>query len=242
MMLENKVVLITGASRGIGLAIAEKCLTEGAHIVANFKSESGGIGALIQSFGRNSVLPVRADVSLDSEILAMMQCIRDSFQRLDGIVCNAGIITRTPDWKNISLEDWDRVFRTNLIGSWNVIRYGIELMDTGGSVINISSIYGTAPEAKVLPYSVSKSAVIALTQALAKEVAPKVRMNAVLPGNTLTSMVPDLLEQSAIEKKTLLKRSAAASEIADVVSFLLSDSSSYLTGSIIPVDGGYLNT
>ena len=238
-MLNGKVILVTGANRGIGLATAEKCLAEGASIVANFRSESSGIVSLIDRYGKERVLPAKADVTLDPEVCRMMEAVRDCFQRLDGIVCNAGIITRTPDWRNIPAEDWTRVINTNLIGPWNVIRHGIELMASGGSIVNISSIYGTAPEAKALPYSVSKAGLIALTQALAKEVAPKVRINAVLPGNTLTSMVPAPSEQRTIEEKTLLKRSAAPAEIADAIVFLLSDASSYMTGSIIPVDGGY---
>ena len=239
MLLENKNILITGASRGIGLAVAERCLAEGARVVANYKNTSSSVFSLVEKYGEDRVLASRADISIASEVRGLVDGVRDAFQQLDGIVCNAGIITRTPDWKNISSEDWGRVIDTNLIGAWNVIRYGLELMEAGGSIVNISSIYGIAPEAKTLPYSVSKAAVIALTQALAKEVAPKVRINAILPGNTLTSMVPEPSEQTAIEERTLLKRSAAPTEIANAVVFLLSDSSSYMTGNIIPVDGGY---
>lgn len=242
MLLENKTILVTGASRGIGLSVVEKCLMEGARVAANYRYTSSSIESLIERYGKDRVLAARADVSLASEVCRMTDSIRDSFQRLDGIVCNAGVITRTPDWRSIPLDDWMYVFNTNLIGTWNVICSGIELMGEGGSIVNISSIYGLMPEAKTLPYSVSKAAVIALTQALAKEVAPKVRVNAVLPGNTLTSMVPDAAGQASIEERTLLKRSAVASEIADAIVFLLSDASSYMTGSIVPVDGGYLRS
>ena len=239
MLLKDKVILITGASRGIGLEVAKKCLAEGARIAANSRGEAPEIAALVGAYGKGKVLFAKADVSVASDVCRMMELVRSSFLRLDGIVNNAGIITRSPDWKNIPQEDWSTVLNTNLLGVWNVIRFGIELMNNGGSIVNISSIYGAKPEAKALPYSASKAAVIALTQALAKETAPDIRINAVLPGNTLTSMVPDSSEQKQIEKRTLMKRSASAAEIAAAIVFLLSDASSYMTGSILPVDGGY---
>lgn len=239
MILNNKVILITGASRGIGFSVADICLKEGASVVANYRTEPLGLISLQETYGSDRVLTLKADVSVPSEVASMMNEIHNTHHSLDGIVCNAGIITRTPNWKDFPMENWEIDFKTNLIGVWNTIRYGVDLMLDGGSVVNVSSIYAAAPEAQALPYSMSKASVNAMTLALSKELSPRIRINSVLPGNTLTNMVPDRLIQNIIEEKTLLKRSADAYEIANTIVFLLSDNSSYITGSLIEVDGGF---
>lgn len=239
MLLENKLIVITGASRGIGLSVAEKCLFEGARVIADYKNELSGLQSLIEKYGKDKVITIKANVAIASEVQAMIEQIGIVNSCVDGIVCNAGIITRTPDWKDFPLEDWETVIKTNLIGTWNVVRYGVDLMNKGGSIVNVSSIYGMHPEAAVLPYSISKASVNAFTQAISKAIAPNIRINAVMPGNTLTNMVPGESEQVKIEDMTLLNRSANASEIANVIAFLLSDESSYMTGNLIHVDGGF---
>lgn len=238
-MLKDKIILITGSSRGIGLSVAEKCLSENAIVIANYRNESLGINKLLEKYGDERIIAIKADISISREVEFMTKKIKEKFSSIDGVVNNAGIISRTPDWKDIPMEDWEKIMSTNFFGTWNMIRYGIELMKNGGSIVNISSIYGAFPEANVLPYSISKAAINALTQAIAKEISPSVRINSIMPGNTLTNMVPSDNEIKAIEDKTLLKRSANASEIANAVVYLLSDASSYMTGCLIPIDGGY---
>lgn len=239
MLLENKVILITGASRGIGLSVAEKCLAKGAIVVANYKTELFGLESLIEKYGEDKVIAIRANVAVASEVSSMIKQIEITNAYIDGIVCNAGVITRTPDWRDFLADDWEKVIGTNLLGTWNIIRFGVALMNRGGSIVNVSSIYGMHPEAKALPYSISKAAVNALTQALSKELAPNIRINSIMPGNTITSMVPDESEQKKIEEMTLLKRTANANEIANAIVFLLSEESSYMTGNLIHVDGGF---
>ena len=239
MLLENKAILITGASRGIGLSVAEKCLAEGAIVAANYKTELFGLESLIEKYGEDKVIAIKANVAVASEVSSMIEQIERTNGCLDGIVCNAGVITRTLDWRDFPTDDWEKVIGTNLLGAWNVIRFGVALMNKGGSIVNVSSIYGMYPDAKALPYSISKAAVNALTQALSKEVAPSIRINSIMPGNTITNMMPDESEKKKIEEMTLLKRSANANEIANAIAFLLSEESSYMTGNLIHVDGGF---
>lgn len=231
---------MTGASKGIGAAITARCLEEGGRVVACYRTYSDFLSQLESRYDCERFLPICADVTDARAVAEMMQKIRLQFGHLDGIVNNAGIITRTYDWKDISNDDWWNHYNTHVIGPWNMVRLGIDLMVDGASVVNISSIYGEAPENEALSYSISKAGLDALTIALAKKLAPNIRVNAIQPGNTLTSMVPDEGKQTQIENKTLLKRSAYPDEIAATVVFLLSDMSSYITGSVIPVDGGYL--
>lgn len=239
MLLKDKIILVTGGSRGIGKAVADKCLSEGAKVIIDYKTNCEEIKEIIQQYGEDNVNTYKADVSNELDVKRMIEHIKDNFGKVDGIVNNAGIITRTFDWKNIELDDWYKNINTNLIGTWNVMRYGVDIMPKGSSIVNISSIYGMFPEADELTYSVSKAGVIAMTQAIAKKIAPYIRVNVIAPGNTLTAMVPDSERLSQIEEKTLLKRSAKPCEIANAVAYLLSDKSSYITGCVIPVDGGY---
>lgn len=231
---------MTGASKGIGAAITARCLEEGGSVVACYRTYSDSLSWVESQHASERFLPIYADVTNAKDVAEMMQKIKLQFGHLDGIVNNAGVITRTYDWKDISNDDWWNNYNTNVVGPWNIIRQGIDLMFNGASIVNISSIYSEAPENEALSYSVSKAGLDALTTALAKKLAPKIRVNAIQPGNTLTSMVPDEDKQTHIENRTLLKRSAHPDEIAATVVFLLSDMSSYMTGSVIPVDGGYL--
>ena len=240
MLLNDKVVLVTGASKGIGAAITTRCLEEGGSVIACYRTYSDTLSLLESQYVSERFLPICADVTNDKDVAEMMKNIKLQFGHLDGVVNNAGVITRTYDWKDISNEDWWSNYNTNVIGPWNIIRQGCSLMSKGGSIVNISSIYSDAPENKALSYSISKAGLNALSIALAKELAPKIRVNAIQPGNTLTSMVPDEYKQTQIEERTLLKRSACPDEIASAVVFLLSDMSSYMTGCVIRVDGGYL--
>lgn len=239
MLLDRKVILVTGTSRGIGKATVLKCLAEGATVVANYRSNISFDDYSEAIISEKQLHFIKADVRFATAVMLMMEKIKDDFGQLDGIVNNAGVITRTSDWKNIEGSDWEYNLETNVIGTWNVIRFGVDLMPKGGSIVNISSIYGSFPEANELSYSVSKAGVNALTIALAKKLSPNIRVNAVMPGNTLTSMVPDEEGVSAIEKKTLLQRSAQPCEIANTIAYLLSDQSSYITGSLYAADGGY---
>lgn len=239
MLLKGKIVLVTGTSKGIGKAVVLKCISEGAQVIANYRSHFNVDNYSDVKYEKGQLQFIKADIRSTNDVTLMMRKIQTEYGRLDGIVNNAGIITRTIDWKKIADSDWKCNIETNVIGMWNVIRHGVDLMTSGGSIVNISSIYGTYPESDELTYSVSKAGVNALTLALAKKLSPQIRVNAIAPGNTLTSMVPDEKAIYAIEQKTLLKRSAQPFEIANTIAYLLSDQSSYITGSVLEVDGGY---
>ena len=240
MLLKNKNILVTGAARGIGNVTAVKCLEEGANVILNYRAKNVMTDNITSSSGYNQKLYlIQADVSSPDDVSNMMGKIKKKYGKIDGIVNNAGVISRTKDWKNIPYEDWKRMIDTNLLGVWNVIRFGEELMKKGGSIVNVSSIYGLFPEADELTYSISKAGVNAITLALAKKLAPDIRVNSIAPGNTITSMIPCPDKLKNIENKTLLKRSAEPIEIANSIVYLLSDLSTYITGNIIAVDGGY---
>lgn len=230
--------MITGASRGIGLSTTKKCLEYGFRVIANYRSYNDELELLKADYGNDRIIICQTDVADPIGVKRMFEQSKTQFGELDGIVCNAGIIKRTSDWREISAYDWFDTINVNLIGTWNIIRYGVDFLHNNSSIVTVSSIYGLHPETSVLPYSVSKAAVIAMTQALAKELSP-IRVNSVAPGNTLTSMIPEEQKLKAIEEKTQLKRSARPDEIADSIIYLLSDESSYLTGCVIPIDGGY---
>lgn len=239
MILKNKVILITGGSRGIGKATAEECLKNGANVIINYKNNCERVEPLFDLYSKNKLLTYKADVSDINGVKKMMNEIKEKFGHLDGIVNNAGIITRTYDWKDISLQDWNENINTNLLGMWNIVRFGVDIMQSKGSIVNVSSIYGKFPETEELSYSISKAGVEALTYALSKRLSPNIRVNAIAPGNTITEMIPETQRIKKIEEKTLLKRSANTIEIANAIVYLLSEKSSYITGCIIPVDGGY---
>ena len=240
MLLKNKNILVTGAARGIGNVTAVKCLEEGANVILNYRAKNVMTDNITSSSGYNQKLYlIQADVSSPDDVSNMMGKIKKKYGKIDGIVNNAGVISRTKDWKNIPYEDWKRMIDTNLLGVWNVIRFGEELMKKGGSIVNVSSIYGLFPEADELTYSISKAGVNAITLALAKKLAPDIRVNSIAPGNTITSMIPCPDKLKNIENNTLLKRSAEPIEIANSIVYLLSDLSTYITGNIIAVDGGY---
>lgn len=238
--LRNKVVLITGGSRGIGRAATIKFADHGAFVIINYKENDTEAIRTKHLSKEGFVDMYKADISKEEDVSLMMKYIQERYGRIDILVNNAGIIHRSDNWRSMCLSDWNDTLNTNVTGSWIVSKNAYPLMEEiGGSIINISSIYGICGVASELAYSCSKAMIIAFTEALAKELAPKIRVNAITPGNTITDMVPEQSILSSIEEKTVLRRSANANEIADAVLYLASDNSSYVTGCILTVDGGY---
>lgn len=239
-VFNGKVVLITGASKGIGRAIAIAFVKCGAKVIANYNSSYSEAMQLQKTFGDDNIDIVRADVSDEIEVKKMVEYIQAKYDHVDVLVNNAGVIKRSKSWTEIQLNDWQETLSVNAIGTWLVTKMVYPLMESkGGSIVNISSIYGLSPNAKELAYSCSKSMIISMTLALAKELAPNIRVNAICPGNTITDMVPDMHTMRCIEELTCLKRSADVDEISNAVLMLASDCSSYITGCVLPVDGGY---
>ncbi len=241
----NKVVLITGASRGIGKSIAQEFASKGYNVVINYltsKENALELQKEIESKYHVKALTIKADVADEKEVLNMVDAVIAEFGFIDVLVNNAAIAIDTIfDDKN--KENFLKILNTNLIGPFLVSKEVAKYMlaRKKGSIINISSTNGIDtiyPES--LDYDASKAGLISLTKNLAIEYAPYIRVNSVAPGWVVTDMNKELdydfIKEE--EKKILLARFADSMEIAKVVSFLASDDASYINGTIIRVDGG----
>ena len=243
-MEEKKIALITGGARGIGKQIALKYAINGYNIALNYVSDSTDIKALEEeflSFGIE-VLLVKADVSNYLECEQMVKKAIDKFGKIDVLVNNAGI-TKDGLIAMMKEDAFDKVIDINLKGTFNVVRNVVPFMmkKRNGSIVNISSVVGVCGNAGQSNYSASKAGIIGFTKSLAKELAARnIRVNAVAPGfidTDMTSVLKDQVKDS-INAQIPLKRMGEAKEVANVVYFLSSDESSYITGQVINVDGG----
>jgi len=245
MRLKNKIALITGASRGIGKATALLFAKEGAKVVVNyFSSEKEAFSVVneIKKIGSDAIA-IKCDVSKENDVKKMVQKTIDKFGKIDILVNNAGIVFDVPFFER-TVEQWKKTLDVNLLGTFLCSKYVSQQMlkTGGGKIINISSTNGInsfSPEA--MDYDASKAGIIVLTRDLAKELAPKIQVNSIAPGWVDTEMNKDLPKDFVEEEteKIYLKRFAKPEEIGKAILFLASDESSYITGSILKVDGGY---
>jgi len=245
MKLEGKVALVTGASRGIGRAIARRLAQEGAEVAVNyFKSEKDAVDLSVQiRKGGGETLLVKADVSKATEVKGMVQKVVEKFGRIDILVNNAGVLVPV-NFLDCTEDAWDRILDTNLKSAFlcSLEVASIMLKQKKGKIINISSISGLAHRTAVenTPYAVSKAGVIGLTRSLAVNLAPYINVNAICPGLIETDMTapysPD--RRKMIIEETLLKRIGKPEEIAHAALFLASDESDFMTGEIVTVSGG----
>jgi 3-oxoacyl-[acyl-carrier protein] reductase len=242
--LKDKVVLVTGGSRGIGQALVRQFAAEGAAVVFTYASQENVAQELVSSLhgqgGRASAAKV--DVRDGEAMSAIVDMIEKEHGRLDVLVNNAGIVRDTLVM-SMENQDWDDVLATNLTGAFNTIRPAARLMmrKRQGSIVNLSSIAATRPGRGHANYAASKGGIEALTKALAVELAPKnIRVNCVAPGMIDTDMSKDVrqLAGDQILSRILLKRYGTPQDIANAVLFLASDLSAYMTGTVMHVDGG----
>ncbi|MEE3343207.1 MAG: SDR family NAD(P)-dependent oxidoreductase [Bacilli bacterium] len=238
----NKVVLITGASRGIGKGIAYVFAKHGYDIIINyFNSEDKAVSLKeeLEKTYNNKCLVVKADISNEDEVKEMVNKAVKVFSKIDVLVNNAGIAIDTI-FMDKSVDNFRRTLDVNLIGTFLVSKYVSKYMNKG-SIINISSTNGIDSYYPYsLDYDASKAGVINLTKNLAIELGPDIRVNSVAPGWVNTEMnetLDDDFLNSEIDK-IVLDRFADISEIANVVYFLASDEASYVNGTVITVDGG----
>ena len=243
-MLTGKVALVTGASRGIGSAIAKTLAREGAFVIANFngsKEKAEAVVSEIKSAGGDAVA-VQCDVSDFAACGTMIEnCIKE-YAHIDILVNNAGI-TRDNLIMKMSEEDFDAVLNTNLKGAFNTIRHMSRyfLKQRQGSIINISSVSGVMGNAGQANYSASKAGVIGLTKSVARELSKRgITCNAVAPGFIETEMTEQMPESAkeAVKQQIPLQRTGKVEDIAEMVTFLASEKAAYITGQVISVDGG----
>ena len=243
-MLQGKTAIITGSGRGIGKAIAMKLASLGANIVINDIPQSEDADKTseeIKAMGVDSIV-VKGDVRKTEDVQELIKKTLDKFGKIDIFVNNAGV-TRDGLMLRMSEDDWDLVMDINLKGAFNCIKAVARPMmkQRSGSVVNIASVVGVMGNAGQANYSASKAGLIGLTKTTAKEFASRgIRCNAVAPGfieSAMTDKLPDDVKQEYF-KAIPLAKFGKVEEVADVVAFLASDMSSYVTGQVINIDGG----
>ena len=242
----SKVAFITGATRGIGRAIALELAKEGYNIALNYRTENEALETLKKEISELGVecYPVQGDVSKAEDSERMTKEIIEHFEQIDVLVNNAGI-TKDNLILRMKEEEFTDVINVNLVGTFNITKNVIKYMTKKryGKIINISSVVGISGNAGQSNYAASKAGIIGFTKSIAKELASRnITANAVAPGFIQTDMTNVLKDEikEAIEGTIPLKRLGTAEDVAKVVKFLASDESSYITGQVINVDGGML--
>ena len=242
----EKYALITGATRGIGKQIAITLAKQGYNIALNYRKENEELENTkkeIEEIGVQ-VLAVKGDVANFEECENFVKQVIERFGQIDVLVNNAGI-TKDMLLMRMKKEDFEQVIDTNLVGTFNVTKNVVPYMmkARSGRIINISSVVGISGNAGQTNYAASKAGIIGFTKSLAKEIASRnILVNAVAPGfieTNMTDVLKDDVKQE-IAKNIPLKRMGTAQDVANVVKFLASDDSSYITGQVINVDGGML--
>ena len=243
MIFKDKVVLVTGSSRGLGRSIAVEYAKEGANVIINYKNskdEANILKEIISNYGGKSIA-IQADISKEDDVKRMIHTIIKEYGRIDILVNNAGI-TIDSDFLERKVTDWKDTLNTNLIGVFLVSKYAGEYMmkQQYGKIVNISSTNGIdTTYTYSVDYDASKAGIINLTRNLAINFAPYINVNAVAPGWIETEMNYNLSKEylKKEREKIALKRFAEPEEISSVVLFLTSDKARYITGETIRVDG-----
>jgi len=248
MSLQGKVIIVTGAARGIGQEYAHSFAAAGARVVAADISDCSATLELVKKAGGEAI-GVRLDVGNATSALAMAESTTNAFGRVDGLVNNAALYAtlRGGRFDSIAEADWDAVMAINVKGIWNCCKAVVPRMRQtgGGSIVNISSLAATYGMPFGLHYTTSKGAVIGLTRGLARELGRDgIRVNAVAPGTVLTDATREFFGQKfekAVERirtDQTIQRNLMPTDLVGTLIWLLSDASAFVTGQTISVDGG----
>ena len=239
-----KTAVITGGSRGLGAATVERLAKDGyntAIIYNNDKEAAGNLLATISNNTNTNPIMVKADVGSEKSVKNVVQEIKNHFGTIDVLVNNAGIVYDIP-FEERTTKQWQRTMDVNLNGVFYCTKLFKPIINQGGSIVNISStngLYAFHPD--TVDYDVSKAGVIMFTKAMARLLAPDIRINCIAPGWFDTAMNTGLSEEyrQKESEKISMGRFGRAEELANVISFLVSDDASFMTGSTLVVDGGY---
>ena len=244
-LFAGKTAIVTGASRGVGRATALRLAEGGANVVVNYLSNDVEALETVEMCIAKGVeaIPVRADVSEFTGAQEIAKQTLEKFGRIDLLVCNAGI------WDGAAIEDmteelWNKVINTNLKSAWAMTKACVPAMKKRDSaaIVMVSSTAGQRGEANYSNYAASKGGQISFTKALASELCPTIRVNAVAPGWIETAMIRPAFEDKEYEKQVIdsipLKRVATTDDVALSICFLLSDWSRHITGEVLNINGG----
>jgi 3-oxoacyl-[acyl-carrier protein] reductase len=242
----GKVALVTGSSRGMGAAILTAFARAGAQCVLHFWNDPSGANkadavALGAALG-GRLLTIPADVRVAAQVESLMQQVKEKFGGLDIVVNNAGII-RDRTLKKMTTDEWHAVIETNLDGVFHGCKYGAEVLRDGGRIINIASVAGLVGFHGQANYAAAKAGVIGMTRVLAKELARRgITVNAIAPGVIQTPMLGEVKPEVMAEylKQIPIGRLGTPDDVANAVLFLASEESSYITGQVLPVTGGWV--
>lgn len=249
-MGEKKVALVTGGSRGIGAATSRLLAQQNYSVCINYKNSSEAANNLLDEIKAKGgqAITVQSDISEESQVIQLFETIDAKLGRITALVNNAGILSRQMRLENISADRIDRIFRTNVTGSFLCCREAVKRMSlehggNGGSIVNVSSLAAvTGSPFEYVDYAASKGAIDTLTKGLAKEVAVQgIRVNCVRPGFIETDMhasggEPDRIKR--LSPSIPMQRGGKPEEVAEAICWLLSDAASYITGSFTDIAGG----
>jgi 3-oxoacyl-[acyl-carrier protein] reductase len=243
MESNDKVAVVTGASRGIGRATALELAREGMGVVVNYQKSADQAAELVYEINQiTKGIGVRANVADRAEVQHLHEAVLREFGRVDVLVNNAGAIPRPNDWQQMTDDIWQRTFDINLKGVFNGITVFAPqfLAQQRGKIINVASTAGFVGFGRTVAYSAAKAGVINLTRTFAKELAPYVTVNAVAPAHIQTDMIAGASQEviQAVLAKMPLGRLGTPEDVAGVIAFLASPAADFITGQVIAVDGG----
>jgi len=244
--LQGKVALVTGASAGIGRAIAQRFARERVRVAVNYRNSRAAAEQLVHEISAEGgvAIAVAADVSIDSEVRNMIDRVQSEFGRLDALINNAGWSTIVPHdhFEDLTDEIWNRTFETNLHAVFYCVRAAVPLLrlQQGAAIVNVASVAGSTGVGSSMAYAAAKGGVLTMTKSLARALAPQIRVNAISPGLIRTNFAGRFRSDSVFvseESITPLKHLATAEECADLALFL-AFAAPAVTGQNIRVDSG----